>query len=54
MVNGDGVVDQEVVTRNFADGRGEVDVVAIYEVRDGQIAKAWFRPGAPRLHGGPA
>lgn len=54
MVNGDMVVDQEVVTRNFADGRGEVDVVAIYEVRDGQIAKAWFRLGAPRLHGGPA
>ena len=27
---------------------GEVDVVAIYEVTDGKIAKAWFKMGPPR------
>jgi len=44
------VVDQETVTRTFSDGPGEVDVVAIYEVEDGKIAKAWFKMGPPRLH----
>lgn len=43
------VVDHEVVTRTFPDGPGEVDVVAIYEVAAGRIAKAWFRMGPPRL-----
>ena len=44
------VVDQETVTRTFPEGPGEVDVVAIYEVEDGGIAKAWFKMGRPRLH----
>ena len=46
------VVDQEVVTRTFPEGPGEVDVVAIYEVENGKIAKAWFKMGPPRLHAG--
>ena len=46
---GDLVVDQEIVTRNFPDGIGEVDVVAIYEVRGSKIVRAWFKLGAPRL-----
>jgi len=45
------VVDQETVTRTFPDGPGEVDVVAIYEVENGRIAKAWFKMGPMRLHG---
>ena len=44
------VVDQEIVTRTFPEGPGEVDVIAIYEVTDGKIAKAWFRMGPRRLH----
>jgi hypothetical protein len=44
------VVDQETVTRTFPEGPGEVDVVAIYEVEDGKISKAWFKMGPPRLH----
>jgi N-acetylglutamate synthase-like GNAT family acetyltransferase len=44
------VIDQETVTRNFPEGPGEVDVVAIYEVENGKIANAWFKMGAPRLH----
>lgn len=43
------VVDQEVVTRTFADGVGEVDVLAIYQIESGKIAKAWFKMGSPRL-----
>ena len=43
------VVDQEMVTRTFPDGPGEVDVLAIYEVEGGRIAKAWFKVGPPRL-----
>jgi hypothetical protein len=48
-VVGNTVFDQERVTRDFADGVGEVDVLAVYEVVDGKIAKAWFKMGAPRL-----
>jgi ribosomal protein S18 acetylase RimI-like enzyme len=44
------VVDQETVTRTFPNGPGDVDVVAIYEVADGKIAKAWFKMGPLRLH----
>lgn len=43
------VIDREVVTRNFPEGRGQVDVIAIYEVEGGRIAKAWFKMGAPVL-----
>ncbi len=41
------VIDREVVTRNFPDGRGTVDVIAIYDIADGRIARAWFKLGAP-------
>jgi hypothetical protein len=44
------VVDQETVTRTFPEGPGEVDVLAIYQVEQGKIAKAWFKMGPPRLH----
>lgn len=47
---GNMVVDQEVVTCTFPDGPGEIDVIAIYEVENGKIAKAWFKMGTPRLH----
>jgi hypothetical protein len=46
---GNFVVDQEIVTRDFPDGPGEVDVIAIYEIEAGKIAKAWFKMGQPRL-----
>jgi hypothetical protein len=45
------VVDREVVTRNFAEGIGTIEVIAIYEIDDGKIAKAWFKMGTPRLAG---
>lgn len=40
VVMGNIVIDQEVVTRNFPEGVGTVDLVAIYEVADGKIASA--------------
>ena len=44
------VVDQEIVTRTFPEGPGEIDVLAIYEIANHKIAKAWFKQGTPRLH----
>ena len=48
------IVDHETVTRTFPDGPGEIDVIAIYEIENGKIAKAWFKLGSPRLHDAPA
>jgi hypothetical protein len=48
MVVGNKVVDQEIVTRTFPDGPGRIDVIAIYEVEHGKIAKAWFIIGSRR------
>ncbi len=50
-VMGETVVDHETVTRSFPDGPGELDVICIYEVVDGKIAKAWFKTSTPRLYG---
>jgi hypothetical protein len=43
------VVDREIVARNFPQGRGRVDVIAIYEVAGDKIARAWFKLGVPVL-----
>jgi hypothetical protein len=39
---GNKVIDQEIVTRNLADGPARIEVIAIYNVESGKIAKAWF------------
>jgi hypothetical protein len=49
IVSGHMVIDHEHVTRTFPEGPGTLDLVAIYEVRDGKIAKAWFMSGARTL-----
>lgn len=54
MAVGTMVIDQETVTRTFPEGPGEVDVIAIYEINHGKIAKAWFKIGELRLNGSPA
>lgn len=36
------VIDHEEVTRTFPEGTGRIELVAIYEVRDGRIAAARF------------
>ncbi|GGA36976.1 nuclear transport factor 2 family protein [Dyella nitratireducens] len=47
-VVGNLVVDQELVTRNFPDGLGEMDVLAIYEIEAGKIVSARFKLGERR------
>ncbi len=49
VVMGNLVVDRETVRRTFPEGPGEVDVLAIYDVADGLIRRAWFAMGEPRL-----
>lgn len=45
MVMGNKVIDHEEVTRTFPEGPGKIQLIAIYEVQDGKIAKAWFLSG---------
>ncbi len=40
MVMGDKVVDHELVTRTFPEGPGTIELIMIYEVTNGKIAKA--------------
>ncbi len=44
------VTDAEIVTRNFAEGRGTLDLLCIYEVEGGLIQRAWFAAGKKVLH----
>ena len=46
---GNFVIDHEVVTRTFPEGPGTLEVVMIYEVQAGRIAKSWSLPGAKTL-----
>lgn len=46
IIAGETVIDHEKVTRTFPEGEGEMDLVMIYEVRDGRIQKAWSIAGA--------
>ena len=39
------VIDHEIVTRTFPEGAGTVELLMIYEVRDGRIAKSWVITG---------
>lgn len=48
-VLGNIVTDLEVVTRNFPEGKGSVEMLCIYEVVDGRIARASFAVGATTM-----
>jgi putative hydrolase of HD superfamily len=39
------VTDAEIITRNFPQGRGTLDMLCIYEVENGLIQRAWFAQG---------
>lgn len=47
LVVGDVVIDKEIVRRTFPQGPALVEVMAIYQVRDGRIARAWFDQAEP-------
>ncbi len=49
IVAGHMVIDHENITRTFPEGTGTLEMVGIYEVQDGRIAKAWFISGAKTL-----
>jgi len=46
IVAGAIVVDHEKVTRTFPEGAGEAELVMLYEVLNGRIARAWSIAGA--------
>jgi len=52
IVLGSTVVDHETVTRTFPEGPGEIQLVMIYEVAAGRIAKAWTIVGEKRIYPG--
>jgi hypothetical protein len=49
IVVGNLVVDHEKVRRMFPEGPGTLEAIAIYEVQNGKIAKAWLRLGERRF-----
>jgi hypothetical protein len=53
IVAGNTVIDHEIVTRTFPEGPGKIELVAIYEVQNDRIAKAWFIFGAKTLDAKP-
>ncbi|MBL8309252.1 MAG: nuclear transport factor 2 family protein [Burkholderiales bacterium] len=48
-VMGNLVMDHEMVTRNFPEGIGTVELIAIYEVQGEHIARGWFKFGEKRM-----
>jgi putative hydrolase of HD superfamily len=49
QVAGNVVTDLEIVTRNFPEGRGTVEMLCVYEVVDGRIVCTSFATGEKRL-----
>lgn len=49
-VMGNIVVDLEVITRNFPEGIGTVEMLCVYEFRNGLIQKVSFATGEKRLN----
>jgi putative hydrolase of HD superfamily len=48
-VMGNWVTDLELITRNFPEGVGTLEMLCIYEVADGRIRRASFASGAVTL-----
>lgn len=46
---GNMVVDAEIITRNFPEGVGTLEMLCVYEVVDGRIVRASFAPGLQTL-----
>jgi len=49
VVMGNLVIDHEVVTRNLPEGKGAIELVAIYEVVEGRIRTQTVQLGAKRV-----
>jgi len=48
-VLGNFVTDLEIVTRNFPEGKGTVEMLCVYEVVEGRIVRASFATGETRI-----
>jgi putative hydrolase of HD superfamily len=48
IVMGNTVTDLELITRNFPEGVGTIEMLCIYEVCDGRICRASFATGEKR------
>jgi len=46
---GNMVVDAEIITRNFPEGVGTLEMLCVYEVSDGLIVRASFAPGVQMM-----
>jgi hypothetical protein len=51
VVLGSTVIEPRTGEADVPEGPGTVELVMIYEVRDGQIAKAWVMAGAATVDG---
>lgn len=51
IVMGNIVVDHEVITRNFPEGKGELEMLCIYEIQEGLILTASFSFADPKMYG---
>lgn len=49
-VVGNIVTDTEIITRNFPEGLGTIEMLCVYEVIDGRIQRASFATGEQRMH----
>ena len=49
VVMGNIVVDYELITRNFPEGTGTVEMLCVYEVLNGRIRKASFAIGERKV-----
>ena len=49
IVMGAVVIDHELVTRNFPEGPGTIELVMTYRVERGRIAQAWMMAGPKTL-----
>ena len=50
IVAGSTVIDHERVARTFPEGAGEIELVMIYEVKKGRIARAWSIAGTKTIN----
>ena len=50
IVVGNIVTDAELITRNFPEGLGTLEMLCVYEVIDGRIQRASFALGEKTLH----
>jgi hypothetical protein len=50
VVVGNIVTDSELITRNFAEGLGVIEMLCVYEVVDGYIQRASFATGEKKIY----